>query len=151
MTIDPAAALEISNLIAHYAELMDGGDFAGVGQLFANCAVTTDLSDEVRFGAALAQEQFETWTRRYPDNGTPHTKHLMTNMIIEVEPGATIAHARTYYTVLQQVDALPLQPIIAGRYHDEFTKIDGQWCFTKRHYINELFGNLSAHLLQAIE
>ena len=54
MPIDPAAALEISNLIYRYAELIDAGDFAGVGALFADCAVTTDLSEEVRFGAALA-------------------------------------------------------------------------------------------------
>ncbi len=65
---DPARA--ISNLVSRYAELMDHGDFAGVGQLFRHAAITTDLSDEVRVGAALAQEQFETWTRRYPDNGT---------------------------------------------------------------------------------
>ena len=44
-----------------------------------------------------------------------------------------------------------MQPIIAGRYHDEFAVIDDVWTFTKRHYINELFGNLSQHLLQAID
>ena len=146
---DPALA--ISNLILRYAELMDLGDFAGVGRLFSHAAITTDLSDEVRVGAALAQEQFETWTRRYPDNGTPHTKHLTTNLIIEVDPGATTAKARSYYTVFQQTDELPLQPIIAGRYHDEFAVIDGVWSFTKRHYINELFGDLSKHLLQQID
>ena len=53
MPIDAAAAFEISNLIYRYAELIDAGDFAGVGQLFSHCAVTTDLSEEVRFGAAF--------------------------------------------------------------------------------------------------
>ncbi len=146
---DPALA--ISNLVLHYAELMDLGDFAGVGRIFTHAAITTDLSDEVRFGAALAQEQFETWTRRYPDNGTPHTKHVTTNLIIEVEPGATVASSRSYFTVFQQVGGLALQPIIAGRYHDEFAIIEGEWWFTKRHYISELFGDLSQHLLRPIE
>ena len=146
---DPALA--IANLVLHYAELMDLGDFAGVGELFAHAATTTDLSDEVRFGSALMQEQMETWTRRYPDNGTPHTKHVTSNLIIVVEPGATTGRARSYYTVFQQTEGFPLQPIIAGRYHDEFAIIDGRWCFTKRHYINELFGNLSKHLLQAFD
>ena len=145
------SALAISNLVLHYAELMDLGDFAGVGRIFTHAAITTDLSDEVRLGAALAQEQFETWTRRYPDNGTPHTKHVTTNLIIEVEPGATVATARSYFTVFQQVGGLALQPIIAGRYHDEFAIIEGEWSFTKRHYISELFGDLSQHLLRPIE
>lgn len=146
---DPALA--ISNLILRYAELMDLGDFAGVGALFEHAGITTDLSDEVRFGSALMQEQMETWTRRYPDNGTPHTKHITTNLIIEIGDDATTAKARSYYTVMQQTPDLPLQPIIAGRYHDEFAIIDGAWTFTKRHYINELFGNLSQHLLQPID
>jgi len=146
---DPALA--ISNLILRYAELMDLGDFAGVGALFEHAGITTDLSDEVRFGSALMQEQMETWTRRYPDNGTPHTKHVTTNLIIEIGDDATTAKARSYYTVMQQTPDLPLQPIIAGRYHDEFAIIGGAWTFTKRHYINELFGNLSQHLLQPID
>ena len=146
---DPALA--ISNLILRYAELMDLGDFAGVGALFEHAGITTDLSDEVRFGSALMQEQMETWTRRYPDNGTPHTKHITTNLTIEIGDDATTAKARSYYTVMQQTPDLPLQPIIAGRYHDEFAIIDGAWTFTKRHYINELFGNLSQHLLQPID
>ncbi len=145
----PARAIE--NLILRYAELMDLGDFAAVGQLFTHAGITTDLSEEVRFGAALMQEQMETWTRRYPDNGTPHTKHVTTNLIIEVADDEQTATARCYYTVFQQVGGIALQPIIAGRYHDEFAVIDGQWSFTKRHYINELFGNLSEHLLLPIE
>lgn len=145
----PARAIE--NLILRYAELMDLGDFAAVGQLFTHAGITTDLSDEVRFGAALMQEQMETWTRRYPDNGTPHTKHVTTNLIIEVADDEQTGTARSYYTVFQQVGSVALQPIIAGRYHDEFALIDGQWSFTKRHYINELFGNLSEHLLRPIE
>ena len=45
-----------------------------------------------------------------------------------------------------QTDTLPLQPIIAGRYHDEFRKIDGAWCFIRRHMFSDLHGNLSEHL-----
>lgn len=146
---DPALA--VSNLIIRYAELMDLGDFEGVGALFEHAGVTTDLSEEVRFGAKLMQEQMETWTRRYPDNGTPHTKHVTTNLIIEVADDEQTATSRCYYTVFQQTPEIALQPIIVGRYHDEFAIIDGAWCFTKRHYINEFFGDLSQHLLQTIE
>jgi hypothetical protein len=48
--------------------------------------------------------------------------------------------------VLQQTAEVPLQPIIAGRYHDEFRR-DVQWRFTRRHMIVDLVGDLSRHLL----
>jgi hypothetical protein len=143
------SAQEIANLVYRYAELVDFGDFAGVGKLFAYASVTSSVSDEVREGADGMRTQLEEWTRRYGD-GTPHTKHLTTNLIIDVDEEKETALCRSYYCVLQQVGALRLQPIVAGRYHDEFRRIDGVWWFTKRHYINELVGDVSAHLLQRL-
>ena len=56
------------------------------------------------------------------------------------------ATCRSYYTVFQQTDEVPLQPIVAGRYHDEFARaVD--WRFTRRHMIVDLVGDLSKHLL----
>jgi len=49
--------------------------------------------------------------------------------------------------VLQQTDALPLQPIICGRYHDTFQRIDGRWWFATRTMFVDLVGDLSHHLL----
>jgi hypothetical protein len=140
---------EIANLVFRYAELVDLGDFAGVGNLFRYARVTSNVSDEVRDGADAMRRQLEEWTRRYGD-GTPHTKHVTTNLIIHVDEERGTALCRSYYCVLQQVEALRLQPIVAGRYHDEFRRIDGVWWFTKRHYINELVGDVSAHLLQRL-
>jgi hypothetical protein len=71
----------------------------------------------------------------------------MTNPIVEVDEDAGTGTARSYFTVLQQVDDLPLQPVIAGRYRDEFERADGGWRFTHRHMICDLFGDLSHHLL----
>jgi len=117
-----------------------------VGRLFTHAIITSNVSAEVRTGAAGMQSQLEEWTRRYPD-GTPRTKHLVTNLILEIDEAAGSATCRSYYCVLQQTDALPLQPIVAGRYHDEFRRIDSAWRFTRRHYINDLAGDVSAHLL----
>ena len=44
--------------------------------------------------------------------------------------GAPVATTRSYFTVLQAVPGLTLQPILAGRYHDEFEHVDGEWRFT---------------------
>jgi hypothetical protein len=143
------SAQEIANLVFRYAELLDLGDFAAVGSLFRYARVTNNLNDEVCEGADAMRRQLEEWTRRYGD-GTPHTKHLTTNLIIDVDEANGTARCRSYYCVLQQVERLRLQPIVAGRYHDEFRRIDGVWWFTKRHYLNELVGDVSAHLLQGL-
>jgi hypothetical protein len=55
---------------------------------------------------------------------------------------------RSCYTVLQATDTLPLQPIAAGRYLDEFERVDGVWRFSFRDYSQlDMIGELSWHLL----
>jgi hypothetical protein len=64
-----------------------------------------------------------------------------------VEVDGDTATSRCYYTVFQQTDELPLQPIIAGRYHDRFERVDGVWRFADRLIFSDLIGDLSRHLL----
>jgi len=49
--------------------------------------------------------------------------------------------------VLQAVPGLPLQPILAGRYHDRFERRSGVWWFSERRYLVDLVGDVSHHLL----
>jgi hypothetical protein len=49
--------------------------------------------------------------------------------------------------VFQQTDELPLQAIIAGRYHDTFRRVEGRWWFDTREMFVDLTGDLSHHLL----
>jgi hypothetical protein len=66
-----------------------------------------------------------------------------------IEPdGPEAARAQSYILVHQATDALPLQPIIGGRYHDRFARVGGAWRFSERRMEIDLFGNLSAHLLK---
>jgi 3-phenylpropionate/cinnamic acid dioxygenase small subunit len=137
----------ICNLIYTYAERMDAADFDAIGALFAHAIMTAEGVPEVRRGAEEIKRQYVESARVYPDTGTPKTKHVTTNVLIEVDEAAGTATARSYFTVFQQTETLPLQPIIAGRYHDGFERVDGKWRFTKRHMICDLFGDLSQHLL----
>jgi hypothetical protein len=137
----------ITKLIYIYAERMDAADFDGIGSLFAHAVMTAEGVPEVRRGSAEITRQYVESARVYPDTGTPKTKHVTTNLIIEVDEASGTATARSYFTVFQQTEVLPLQAIIAGRYHDAFERVDGEWRFTKRHMICDLFGDLSQHLL----
>ncbi len=142
-----SASDHIERLIFMYAERIDAGDFEGVSRLFAQATITSEGSDHETTGREQVLAMYERTTRRYP-NGTPLTRHLTTNVIIDVDEASGDATARSYFTVLQAVpDELALQPIIAGRYHDAFAHTDGSWHFTRRHMIIDLVGDLGQHLL----
>ncbi len=136
----------IANLVYRYAELIDAGDYDGIGELFTHAVITTDGSDDEIAGADAVTRMYERSTRRYPD-GTPRSKHVITNLLIEVDAPRGTGACRSYYTVLQQTDTLALQPIITGRYRDEFTRVDHVWRFTRRHMAVDQVGDLSQHLL----
>jgi hypothetical protein len=125
---------------------MDLGDFAGVAALFQHARIRIGPGDDGFVNAAALLDMWEQMVIRYPD-GTPRTKHVTTNAIVEFEDDGATVTARSYYTVFQQVDDGPLQPIVAGRYHDRFTCIDGTWWFAERDYtLVDLVGDVSRHL-----
>lgn len=141
-----ADAIAITNLMYRYAECMDGGDFAGAASLFEGARIRVGAGDDGYVDAAGILAVWESSVTRYAD-GTPRTKHVTTNAIVEIDQSGTTATARSYYTVLQQVDDFPLQPIISGRYHDRFAKQDGEWRWVERDYtLVDLVGDLSRHL-----
>jgi 3-phenylpropionate/cinnamic acid dioxygenase small subunit len=141
------AQTAITQLVFAYAERIDAGDFEGVADLFAEGWITAEGTDKVRAGRDEALKMYCRSTRIHEDTGTPKTKHVITNLVIELDEKSGTARARSYFTVLQATPELPLQPVMAGRYHDSFERQDGSWRFVHRHIICDLFGDLSQHLL----
>jgi 3-phenylpropionate/cinnamic acid dioxygenase small subunit len=142
------AHVQVANLVARYAEAMDLGDFDAVAGLFAGGVVTSEGSDRSFSGRDEVLRLLTAWTRRYSDDGTPHTKHLTTNLILDIDDEAGTASARSCYCVLQAVSPdFPLQPIITGRYHDTFVRDGQNWHFASRHIFTDQIGSLGHHLL----
>lgn len=139
--------IQVANLVYRYAELIDNGDFAGIGELFADATIETGEGVVYR-GRDEIREMYEQWTRRYPDNGTPHTRHVTTNPILEVDEEAGSATCRSYVVVFQSTDLLTLQPVITNRYHDTFRRVGDTWQFEHRLMVDFYSGDLSQHLLQ---
>ena len=139
----PSSHRAIENLIATYAELVDDGDFAGVGVLLADATFTGD-SGTVSGGDAIEKMLRENVV--IYEDGTPRTKHVTTNIAIEVDDESGTAVARSYFTALQALPDLGLQPIVSGRYHDRFERRDGKWRFVQRHVRTDLLGDVSRHL-----
>jgi hypothetical protein len=141
------SATALGNLIARYAELIDGGEFDAVADLLGDAAIGQgDGGGSLLTGRDSLLALFTTTTRLYPD-GTPGTKHVTTNLNLEIDEEAGTATARSYWMVFQAVPGLPLQPILAGRYHDRFERVGGVWRFTERRYLVDLVGDVSQHML----
>ena len=136
----------IQNLVHRYAELIDLGDFDSLGDLLADAEIGSGEQPGTLTGAEAVRAMFAATTRRYED-GTPRTKHVTTNLIIEVDEESGSATCRSYFTVLQAVPALPLQPIVAGRYHDRFVRRGTAWRFAERRFFIDLVGDVSRHQL----
>jgi 3-phenylpropionate/cinnamic acid dioxygenase small subunit len=138
----PAPEDAIRALVHRYAELIDAGDLDGVAALFAHATWRSTGREAALHGAAETRRAYDG-VLLYED-GTPATKHVVTNVVVEVDDDR--ATARSYFTVFQARPDFPLQAVICGRYEDVFDRVDGAWRFADRLIVPELLGDLSRHL-----
>lgn len=141
-----SSEIQIANLLYLYAERMDAGDLDGAADLFRNAEVLVIGHDR-----PLGYNELKMLWRdhvKIHSCGTPRTRHIITNPLIEVDEAGRTATCRSCYTVLQATDGLPLQPIAAGRYHDRFEYAGGAWRFAFRDFrLLDLVGDTRSHLL----
>ncbi len=137
----------INTLLVTYAAHVDAGRFAEVAAMFEHATYRVEYADSGRVASYQGAAQVRAFcdqTRLYPD-GTPRTKHVITNVLIEVDGDR--ARADCYVTVFQQTDVLPLQPIASGRYADRFERVGGTWRFADRLITGFLLGDRSQHVV----
>lgn len=140
-----SSALAIANLLYGYAEAIDSGDLVRAASLFRHARIKTRDGVEPLDEAGLLA-LWREHIKIYPC-GTPRTKHVVTNPIIEIDENEGKASARSYYTVYQATENFPLQLIASGRYHDQFERVDDIWRFSHRDYsLLDLMGDMSFHL-----
>ena len=143
------SATAICNLLYRYAEAIDEGRLEDAAALFRHARIETGAAGPLDADGLLA-----LWRKILLIHpcGTPRTRHLVTNPILDIDEAAGTASARSCFTVMQATDDLPLQIIASGRYHDRFARIDGEWCFVARDYRQlDFIGDLSRHLNIAIK
>ncbi len=141
-----AARNAIENLLFTYAERIDAGDFAGIGELFARARVLGPKGDILGTGKEEIKAIYERSTRVYED-GSPMTQHVTTNVILTFGSDGQTAATRSRFTVMQALSDFPLQCIISGYYEDQFTRDESDgWYFTERWMKPKLLGDLSRHL-----
>lgn len=128
------AADQIRNLLHRYSEAVDTGAFETLADLFAHARFRNALGGAEPTPGFQGREvtaMFREGIILY-DDGTPRTRHLVTNSIIEVNEAAGTATARSYNTTLQQVPGHPIEIIATARYEDRFERVEGSWRFAER-------------------
>ena len=145
----------ISKLIYGYAEALDGGDLERVARILAHAVVRTDAG--AFRGEGEVREMYRRFTTFYDADGqkcspdvagaTPRTRHVTTNLMIDLADDLRSASARCYFTVFQAVPGtIELQPIVRGAYRDAFEQAGEQWRFSERVMITDGVGNVAHHL-----
>ncbi len=110
------AVQQISDLMFRYAELFDTGQFDEFAALFEH-----GQWHKAEPGAAAARQWITDNVRLY--DGLTHTKHVTTNVVVDVDEDAGTATATAYVTIFQALPDFPLQPIFSGRYQDRLTGV----------------------------
>lgn len=140
------ARTAIINLIHQFAEYFDAGDFDAAMQMFDQGQFR--LSEGALLSAADMRGVWDMTVRLY--DGSPRTRHIITNHILTVSTEGQTAECRSCYTVNQAISTGDIITVAMGRYIDQFAK-DGQgWHFTERDYRKlDYVGDLSHHMTEA--
>lgn len=139
-----AARDAIERLVYEYAERLDAGDLAGVAGLFSRATLRSNQRATVRCGEAEVLRLLQETVVLY--DSVPCTKHLITNLVIDLAADGATAASRSTITVLQARPELRLQAILAGRYHDRFARVGGAWHFADRLILVDFIGILDRHV-----
>ena len=148
MALQAPDILAIQNLVYRYTWHIDHGDFAAMAALFARAVVILDPAGTFDCDPKGLEGVFREYVRVYAD-GTPRTRHVTTNLIIDPE-GDDQASSSSSVVVFQQTDALALQPIIVTRNLDRFVRTEGEWHFSERRIEMNFLGDLSAHMMKTV-
>jgi hypothetical protein len=79
-------------------------------------------------------------------DGVPKTRHVISNVLIDLADDVKSATAESYVIIYQAVDDSGPQIILQGYYNDTFTLDDGVWCFNERHVFADGMGDVSKHI-----
>ncbi|MGD8384151.1 MAG: nuclear transport factor 2 family protein [Lysobacterales bacterium] len=139
-----ASRAAIYALMCEYCYRIDAGDLDGFASLFehASFEIVGDPYGPLH-GSEAVREMVSNVTLY---DGKPLSKHVLSNVLIEVDEANAKATAQSYVTVFQAVPPdFPLQPVFIGHYRDRFERVDGNWRFAARSISPDLIGDLSRH------
>lgn len=140
--MNPRTAIE--QLLYDYCFGIDSGDFAATAALFGDDGLYGLVGSGAARGSAQVLEMLRASVRTY--DGVPRTRHVVTNVCIEVDEADASGSSRSYVQVIHQPPGGSIVPIVVGTYLDRVHVVDGHWRFAERRMHLELVGDLTTHL-----
>ncbi len=137
---------QAENLVYRYAELIDEGDFDGLGALFARGNIHFVPGGLSLRGASEVTDFYQKTVIVDASSGTPGTTHWTSNVIVQGDDQGLLARSR-YQVTLNAGDVAP-RLIATGRYFDHFSVEEGRVHFSQRRIISEYMGDTTGHLHQ---
>jgi 3-phenylpropionate/cinnamic acid dioxygenase small subunit len=131
-------------LVMAYAERLDAGDLDGVAALFEHGVIRSTRTGAALEGRAAVRQMYEPVILY--DDGTPRTRHVLSNLEVRVDEDAGTATSRCVFSVWQAGPVGRLGPALTGRYDDRFARVGTEWRFAERVIHADLVGDLSAHM-----
>ncbi|MEV0220602.1 nuclear transport factor 2 family protein [Streptomyces sp. NPDC050704] len=135
---------EIWRTLCAYCEAIDTGDLDGVARLWEHG--TWPFAAEA--GAQAVGRWLDEHVILY--DGETHTKHQLTNVVIDVDDEAGTASFTSYASIWQALPDFPLQPIIYTRFNGTFERIGGRiggrWWWRTLEVMPDLVGDTSRHV-----
>jgi hypothetical protein len=134
---------EITRLLHEYCAGVDTGRLGDTARLFEKGSwfVTPEIA---LTGTKAVQDVFEANIILY--DGVPRTRHVLTNIRIDLSDDRTTARAFSYLVVHQAMPGEMPAIIFQGAYDDTFRCTDGAWHFHERHLQTDGIGDMSKHL-----
>ena len=135
----------IERLLFAYSDGLDRGDLVATSELFGTDGLYGQVDGPAVRGASQVLAAMKHSVHLY--DGVPRTRHIVTNIVIDVNDDQITAQCRSYVQVLHQPPGGALGPVAAGTYFDHVQLTNGTWKFAERRMLIDLIGDMSTHLL----
>lgn len=137
---------EIEQLIFRMGYHLEAGEFDAVGELLQHATFGADRIGRRAFrGRDEIRDQYRRTNIVYPEGGR-RTKEIYTNILVEIDLDAGRARSTTSFTVAQQIPGGRFELLVAGRYEDEWERVDGAWRWSDRYIVAQYHNDLSRHM-----
>ena len=141
-----ASHREIEQQIYRMGYLLEDGNFEAVGALLKHATLGADKIGRKAFlGEDEIREQYQRTNVVYPEGGR-RTKEIYTSVLIDIDLDTDSARSVTSYTAAFQPPKGSFELLVAGRYEDEWTRVEGEWRWTDRFIRVQYHNDLDRHM-----
>jgi hypothetical protein len=146
-TVDLLAShREIEQQIYRMGYHLEAGEFEAVGDLLAHATLGADKIGRRMFrGRDEIRDQYARTNIVYPEGGR-RTKEVYSNVVIDIDLDRGTATSTTSFTVAQQIPGEAFELLVAGRYEDEWERVDGSWRWSDRYIVAQYHNDLNKHM-----